>query len=119
CYIGTDKGAFADVKRMILEEFRRIRDTKPAAQEVEDAKAYLLGSGLLRFATTGGIAGQLIGIERYGLGFGYLEEYRKAVGAVTPEDVQAVAKKHIDPDRMVLVAAGAVDAEGKVVKQKE
>jgi hypothetical protein len=27
--------------------------------------------------------------------------------------VQAVAKKYLDPDRVVLVAAGAVDAKGK------
>ena len=32
---------------------------------------------------------------------------------MTPEDVQAVAKKYLDPEHMVMVAAGAVDAEGK------
>jgi predicted Zn-dependent peptidase len=35
------------------------------------------------------------------------------VAAVTPEDVQAVARKYLDPRRMVLVAAGPVDALGK------
>ena len=52
-------------------------------------------------------------LERYGLGFGYLDEYRKAVAAVTPADVQEVARKYIDPEHMVLIAAGAVDAQGK------
>jgi zinc protease len=113
CYIGTDTGNFAKVKKLFLEELNRIRDTKPAALEVEDARTYLLGSQLLQFATCSGIAGQLLGIERHGLGFGYLEDFQKAIRAVTAEDVQAVAKKHIDPKRMVLVAAGAVDRDGK------
>ena len=106
------------MKKLFLEELNRIRDTKPTAQEVADAKTYLIGSRLLQFATAGGIAGQLAAIERYGLGLGYLDEFEKAVEAVTPEDVQAVAKKHLDPARMVLVAAGAVDKEGKPLGKK-
>jgi len=57
----------------------------------------------------------LIAVERLGLGLDYLDKYRKAVAAVTPEDVQEVAKKHIDPDRLILTAAGAVSADGKVI----
>jgi zinc protease len=117
CYIGTDTGNLEKVKKLFLEELNRIRDTKPTAEEVEDAKTYLVGSRLLQFATAGGIAGQLASIERYGLGLGYLDDFRKGVGAVTPEDVQAAAKKHLDPARMVLVAAGAVDKEGRPLKK--
>jgi zinc protease len=119
CYIGTAPENFAKAKKLLLEELNRIRDTKPTPTEVADAKTYLVGSRLLQFATSGGIAGQLLGIERYGLGFGYLDDFRKAVSAVTAEDVQAVARKHLHPDRMVLVAAGPVDRDGKVLKGKE
>jgi zinc protease len=113
CYIGTDKEHFARVKAEFLEELNRIRDRRPSAREVADAKAYLLGNLLLQFTTAAGIAGQLLEVERHKLGFDYLDDYRKAVAAVTPEDVQAVARKYLDPRRMVLVAAGPVDAEGK------
>jgi predicted Zn-dependent peptidase len=34
------------------------------------------------------------------------------VSAVTPQDVQEVAKKYLDPEHMVLVVAGAVDQKG-------
>lgn len=118
CYIGTDNDNFAKVKGLFLEELNRIRDTKPAAEEVADAKTYLIGSRMLRFATTGGIAGQLAAVESHGLGLGYLDDFRKGVAAVTPDDVQAVAKKHLDPSRMVLVAAGAVDKDGKPIVKK-
>jgi zinc protease len=117
CYIGTGKENFARVKKLFLEELQRIRDEKPTAREVADVKAYLLGSQMLRFATNAGIANQLLAIERYKLGFDYLETFRKAVTAVTPEDVQAVAKKYLDPKRMVLVAAGAIDKDGKPVER--
>jgi zinc protease len=119
CYIGTAPENFARAKKLLIEELNRIRDTKPNAQELADAKTYLVGSRLLQFATSGGIAGQLLSIERYGLGFGYLDDFRKAVDAVTAEDVQAVARKHIHPERMTLVAAGPIDSSGKVVKEKE
>jgi zinc protease len=112
-YIGTDNDNFARVKKEFLEELNRIRDEKPTDQEVADAKTYLLGNLLLQFTTDAGIAGQLLKIDSNHLGFDYLDDYRKAVSAVTPQDVQAVARKYLDPARMVLVAAGAIDGTGK------
>ncbi len=112
-YIGTDNDNFARVKKEFLEELNRIRDDKPTEQEVSDAKTYLLGNLLLQFTTDAGIAAQLLTIERNHLGFDYLDDYRKGVAAVTAADVQAAARKYLDPARMVLVAAGAIDASGK------
>jgi zinc protease len=115
CYIGTAPDNFERVKKEFLEEMNRLRDEEARPEEVENAKKYLLGSLPFQFTTNAAIAGQLLMVERYGLGFGYLDDYRKAVGAVTPADVQAVARKFIDPKRMVLVAAGAIDSEGKPI----
>ncbi len=113
CYIGTDSDNFDRVKKEFLEELNRIRDTAPTAQEVEDAKTYLTGSLSLRFANSSEAAGQMLYVDRHHLGADYLSDYRKAVTAVTPEDVQAVARKYLDPEHMVIVAAGAVDLSGK------
>jgi zinc protease len=116
CYIGAEAVNFARVKAEFLEELNRIRDTLPAKEEVEDAKKYLLGSLPFKFTTDEQVAEQLLLVERFHLGFGYLDDYRKAVAAVTPQDVQEVAKKYIDPKRLALVAAGALDANGKPLK---
>jgi zinc protease len=113
CYVGTDKENFAKVKAIILEELKRIRDTKPTARELADVKAFLTGSRLLAFTTNGGVAEQLLAIERYGLGRNYVEEFRKGVEAVSAADVQAAARKYLDPERLIVVAAGPVDKEGK------
>jgi zinc protease len=113
CYIGTAPDKFERVKKEFLEELHRIRNEKPTAEEVEDAKKYLLGNLPFQLTTISQVAEQLLTVEKYKLGFGYFDDYRKAVQAVTPDDVQAVAKKYIDPKKMVLVAAGPIDAHGK------
>jgi predicted Zn-dependent peptidase len=41
------------------------------------------------------------------------------VNAVTADDVQAAAKKHIHPDKLVQVAAGALDQKGEPLKRKK
>jgi zinc protease len=112
-YIGTFPDKFVYVRDGFVREVNRIRDEAPAAQEVEDAKKYLLGSLPFRFTTLSGVAAELLAAERYGLGFDFLEAYRKEVAAVTPADVQAVARKYLDPKALAVVAVGPIDAEGK------
>ena len=117
-YIGTFPDKFVWVRDGFLKEIARLRDEPPTQQEVDDVKQYLLGSRAFRFATMSKVAGELLEVERYGLGFDYLETYRKAVEAVTPEQVREVAKKHLDPQRLVVVAVGPIDADGKPLKKK-
>ena len=113
CSIGTEAKNFKRVRGEIIEEINKLRDEKPSAQEVEDAKAYLLGSMPFSLTTTHGAGAMLLMMERHQLGATYLDDFRKAISAVTPEDVQAMAKKYLHPDRLVIVAAGAVNAKGE------
>jgi predicted Zn-dependent peptidase len=41
------------------------------------------------------------------------------VAAVTPEDVQAVAKKYLDPKALQIVAVGPIDKDGKPLEKKK
>ncbi|HEX3998576.1 MAG TPA: pitrilysin family protein [Pirellulales bacterium] len=113
CYIGTEAKNLDRAKKEFLEELERIRTVPPKTQEVDDVKKYLLGSLPFQFTTNEAIAAKLLLVERFHLGFDYLADYRHAVEAVTPDDVQAVAHKYIDPSHMILVAAGAIDTHGK------
>jgi zinc protease len=117
CYIGTVPPALGHVRDVFLEEIKRLRKEKPSAEEVEDAKKYLIGSQAFEFTTNAGIASKLLAIERYHLGFNYVEDYRKAVAAVTPAEIQEVAQKYLHPDHMVMVAAGAVGPDGKLLQK--
>jgi zinc protease len=113
CYIGTFPKNFEVVKKLFLDELNRIRNEEPTKQEVDDVKAYLLGSLAFRMQTNADIVNELLAVERLNLGFDYFDKYRKEIAAVSPADVQAVAKKYLDPKHMVLVAVGAIDKSGK------
>lgn len=112
-YIGTFADKFTWVRDGFVKEVARIRDERATDQEVDDAKLYLLGSLPFTLATNDGIAGQLLEIERYGLGFNYLDKYKKAIEGVTVEDIQRVAKKHLDPKKLTVVAVGPIGTDGK------
>jgi zinc protease len=111
-YIGTFPDKFVLVRDSFVKEVVRIRDEAPTAQEVDDAKKYLLGNLPFRFSTLSGVAGQLLAAEQYGLGFDFLETYRKEVEAVTAADVQGVARRHLDPRALTIVAVGPIDQAG-------
>jgi zinc protease len=118
CYIDSGAENFGKVKKLLLEELNLFLTEKPpTAEEVEDAKKYLLGNLPFRFTTSAGVASQLLTAEQNGLGLDYLENYRKSVSAVTPEEVLAVARKYLDPEHMILVAAGALDENGKPLEK--
>ena len=112
-YIGTFPDKFERVREGFLAEIARIRDEPASKQEVEDAKKYLLGGLPFKVATSDGVAGQLLAAERYGLGFDFLKDYRDKVAAVTPEMVQAAAKKHLRPGKLAIVAVGPIGPDGK------
>jgi zinc protease len=118
-FVGTFPDKFLDVKFGFLKEVNKIRSELATQQEVDDAKKYLLGSLPFKFASSSDVAGELLSAERYGLGFDYLDKFRKEVGAVTPADVQAMAKKHLNPDALTIVAVGAIGKDGKPLAPKK
>ena len=64
------------------------------------------------------IASQLLMTERLGVGLDYLDKFRKEVSAVTGDDIKAVAFKHIQTDKLLLLAVGAIDQTGKLLPKK-
>lgn len=117
-YIGTFPDKFIWVRDGFMKEINRIRDEPATELEVEDAKKFLLGSLAFKLTTNDAVAGQLLIAEKYKLGFDFLNDYRKKVAAVTVADVQAAAKKHLDPKKITIIAVGPVDANGKPLQAK-
>jgi zinc protease len=113
CYIGTYPDKLGAVKKAIQAEIRALREAPPSEAEVADAKQYLLGNIPFDFSTNERIATQLSDIEKYGLSYNYLDSFRREVMGVSPNDVRAVARKYLDPDRMFLIAVGPVDKDGQ------
>jgi len=89
--------------RADLEEFIAKGITE---QELKGAKDYLIGNLPLSLESNSGIAQMLLETEFYHLGLDYVERYPALIRAVTREDVQNMARKHLHPDRLATVIAG-------------
>jgi zinc protease len=83
------------------------------AQELDEAKAYLIGSFPLKLDTDAKLVGTLTSIEFNQLGLDYLDRYPKLIRVVTLADVKRVAARYLRPDRMVLVVV-AKQAEAQI-----
>jgi zinc protease len=83
-------------------------------KEVDAAKKYLLRSFAQRWETTDGLAAYMVSVKRLNLGVDYSLRFRRAVGAVTKEDLARVAKDHLRPEALTTVVVGPVDKDGKV-----
>jgi zinc protease len=97
----------------VLAEIRKIRTAPVTDRELEETKAFLVGSFPLRIDTGSKIANFLAQIEYFNLGLDYAERYPKLIGSVTKSDVQRVAKKYLDPDHIALVVVAKQD-EAKI-----
>ena len=80
------------------------------ASELSDRKTSMIGSYQVGLATTGGMAGAIMQTVDRGKNLAWLDELPKAIDAVTLEQVNTAIKKHLDPQKMVLVEAGTFDA---------
>jgi zinc protease len=90
----------------ILHETSRLREEPISADELADSQSLLTGSLPLRLETNEGIAATILDMERYGLGFDYLQRYAGLVNAVTVQDVQEMAQKYLNPEVYALAIAG-------------
>jgi len=90
----------------VLNELKGMRDGTVTDQELNDAKAYLMGSFPLRLDTTAKLAEILGLVEFFGLGLDYFTQYPRWIERVTKDDVQRISKQYLHPDRYALVLVG-------------
>ena len=77
------------------------------AKTLRDAKTYLIGSYPLRFTSSGNIAAILVSMRLEDLGIDFLDRRNSLVTGVSLNDVNAMAKKLLDPDNLVIVVVGS------------
>jgi zinc protease len=77
--------------------------------ELEQRKTQLVGSYYVSLATTEGIARALLEAVQRGYDVSWLDQYPKALQALTLEQVNAAVKKYVDPGKMVLIKSGTVE----------
>ena len=78
------------------------------AEELAARKTNIIGSYQVSLSTTGGLAAALQQAVLRGYPVSWLDDYPRAIEALTLDEVNRAIKQHIDPAKMVLVKAGTV-----------
>jgi predicted Zn-dependent peptidase len=93
----------------MLDHMERLRQEPVTDEELQFAKDAFLNSFVFSFADAGLIVGRLMALEYYGLPRDFLQRFRDSVVKLTKEDLLRVARKHLHPDRVVILAVGKDD----------
>src|SRR3954469_2711778 len=101
--VQTDKTS--EALKEFFNELDAIRKPIPP-EEVDKAKNYVALLMPRNFETTEALAGSLAQIFIYDLPQDYFATYTQRVRAVTPADVQRVAERYIQPEKLAVVVVG-------------
>jgi zinc protease len=95
----------ADALREFFNEFNGMRGPLPVP-DIERAKKYVALRFPGAFEQTASIARRLEQLIVFDLPRTYFEEYQARIAAVSPADVERVARTWIQPDRFIVVIVG-------------
>ncbi|MEO8574945.1 MAG: pitrilysin family protein [Pyrinomonadaceae bacterium] len=95
-----------DSVKEILYEIDRLQKEPPTEAEIQGIKNYLVGIYVLQNSSRAGVIGQLEQINYNELDKNFLDTYVQTLTAVTAKDVQDMAKKYLNVDRMTMVVVG-------------
>jgi predicted Zn-dependent peptidase len=105
----TKSSTVSQATQIVLEEINRIRTAGVSAEELETAKNYRIEVFPRSFSSAAAVAGVFVGDELTGRDPKYWKTYRDRVRAVTTDDVQRMAQKYLQPDKIVILAVGNID----------
>jgi len=106
----TKNASAAEAINQVVAQIKRIRTQPVTAQELKDAKSYLVGSFPRKMDSMSKRAWLLSYVEVYGLGLDYPWRYPKLIRHLTAVDIQHVADKYIHPENYLLVIVGKKSA---------
>jgi predicted Zn-dependent peptidase len=92
--------------RDMLAEIARMREEPVPADEFRDAQRSLTASFALSLENPAGLLNLYIVRQLYKFPVDYWDRYTDRIAAVTPAQVQAVARKYLDPKQLQIVAVG-------------
>ncbi len=96
----------AQVLKLTGQEWRNMRDRPVKPAELQAAKDYMTGSMPLSLSSTNSIASLLLAMQIYGRPIDYLDKRNALIDAVTAQDVQRVARRILQPDKLTVILVG-------------
>jgi zinc protease len=101
-YTGTEPAKAAQVETELLKEAELLRNEGLTAEELQRAKAKIIGQKKISRADLGNLAATSALDELYGLGWQRAELDDAKYEAVTLDQTKAVAQKYLKPDAFVI-----------------
>jgi zinc protease len=92
--------------KAIREEVEKIRMSEVSDDELKTAKDTVLNSLVFAFDTRAKTLGRLLTYEYFGYPKDFIQQYQKALAAVTKADVLRVAREHLRPETFTVVTVG-------------
>ncbi|MGD8375897.1 MAG: pitrilysin family protein [Acidobacteriota bacterium] len=96
--------------KIALEEMKSIQQDGVTEDELKTAKASFIDVFPRRFESAEDIVDVFVDDDVEGRPHDYWDTYRKRIEAVTPKEVQRVARKYLQPDQLVFLIVGEWDA---------
>ena len=103
--------------RLILDEIERLRQEPVPEDELQEVKAFLIGSFPLTIETPADLATRLANISVFDLGDDYLATYRDKLAAITSEDIARVARERITTEDIVILLVGRAETFLEEIEQ--
>ena len=104
--VATKNESAGETIDILRREWSRLAVDGPTAEEIADAKSYITGSYALRFSSSQRIADILVAVQEQDFGADYFVKRNSYVDAVTADDVKRVAKRLLDPAKLLVVVVG-------------
>ena len=105
-YAGTSLENTPKVLRMIIEEFRRMKEQPVTEEELRRAKDHLKGSMMLALESTSARMSNLARQEMYFQRFFTLDELIEAIERVTAERIREIALDFFRPEQIAVTVLG-------------
>ncbi|MCB2099909.1 MAG: insulinase family protein [Rhodobacterales bacterium] len=103
---GTANARVKETLHQVRTEWERLATQGVTDEELADTKTYLTGSFPLRFTANDRIARMLVAVQLDDLGIDYFDRRNDLIAAVSKEDVNRLARRLLDPKRLVFVVVG-------------
>lgn len=95
---------------IVLEEIERMRTEPVTEEELRNSIAYFVETFSRNFSSAASTAGLFVRDEYTGRDPSYLAAYRENVAAVTVEEVLDAAGRYLDPEALVVLVVGNLEA---------
>ena len=109
----TKSATTVDTLHVINEELEKIRATEVTAEELESARQTVANSFVFNFDTPSKTLNRILRYDYYGYPRDFINQYQRAIQAVTRADVLRVARERVRVQDITVVAVGNPQEFGK------